>query len=271
MTDAPLAGAVVVVTGAGRGIGRQIALAFAGAGASLALVGRDRAALKETRELIASPGGEALIASPGGEALIAPADIGEPDQVEAMAAEVLGKLGRVDVLVCNSGVAGPTAPLWEISPADWVQTLRVNVTGTFLCCRAVLPAMIERRSGAITVIGSVSGKRPLYGRTPYTTSKLALVGLVRTLAWEAGPHGIRVNLISPGFVAGPRIDRVIDAQAQARGISPEQARAGLVESSPLGRLTPPEDVAACAVFLASPAAASITGEDLNVSAGVVMY
>ncbi|MBV8989487.1 MAG: SDR family oxidoreductase, partial [Solirubrobacterales bacterium] len=100
---------------------------------------------------------------------------------------------------------------------------------------------------------------------------LGLVGLVRTLAWETGPHGIRVNLISPGFVAGPRIERVIEGQAQALGVTPVQAREGLLSASPMARLTEPEDVAACAVFLASPGAASITGEDLNVSAGVVMY
>lgn len=134
MTDA-----VVVVTGAGKGIGRHIALAFADAGATVAAVGRDVTALQETCELIA------------GRSLAVRADLREPDQVEAMARRVLDELGRVDVLVCNSGIAGPTAPLWEISPQEWEETLSVNVTGTFLCCRALLPAMIARRSGAIVV------------------------------------------------------------------------------------------------------------------------
>jgi NAD(P)-dependent dehydrogenase (short-subunit alcohol dehydrogenase family) len=195
------------------------------------------------------------------------ADVGDPDAM----ASVAERFGTPDALVLAAGVPGPTAPLWEISPHEWAQTLNVNVTGTFLCCRALLPAMISRGAGAIVVIGSVSGKRPLHGRTPYTTSKLGLVGLVRTLAWETGEHGIRVNLISPGYVAGPRIERVIAAQATALDLTPDQARARFTSSSPLGGLTPPEDVAACAVFLASPAAASITGEDLNVSAGVAMY
>ncbi len=256
MTEA-LGGAVAVVTGAGKGIGRHIALALADAGATVAAVGRDVAALEETRELV---GGIAVRA-----------DVSDVGQVDAMAERVLGELGRVDVLVCNSGIAGPTAPLWEIAPADWHEVLRVNVTGTFLCCRALLPAMIERRGGSIVVIGSVSGKRPLHGRTPYTTSKLALVGLVRTLAWEVGAHGIRVNLISPGYVAGPRIERVIAAQAEALDVAPAEVLARFTDASPLGALTAPEDVAACAVFLASPAAASVTGEDLNVSAGVAMY
>lgn len=258
MTEA-LGGAVAVVTGAGKGIGRHIALAFADADATVGAVGRDVAALEETCELIAGP------------AIAVRADISDAEQVDAMARRVLEDLGRVDVLVCNSGIAGPTAPLWEIEPADWEQVLSVNVTGTFLCCRALLPAMIERGGGSIVVIGSVSGKRPLHGRTPYTTSKLALVGLVRTLAWEVGAHGIRVNLISPGYVAGPRIERVIAAQGQALGVGPEEALARFTSASPLGGLTAPEDVASCAVFLASPAAASVTGEDLNVSAGVAMY
>jgi NAD(P)-dependent dehydrogenase (short-subunit alcohol dehydrogenase family) len=263
MTEAwPLEDAVVVVTGAGKGIGRHIALAFADQGATVALVGRDAAALDATRELAEQRTEHALVV---------PADVREPHEVEAMAARVLDELGTVDVLVCNSGVAGPTAPLWEIAPEDWEQTLGVNLTGTFLCCRALLPAMIERGRGSIVVIGSVSGKRPLHGRTPYTASKLGLVGLVRTLAWETGEHGVRVNLVSPGYVAGPRIDRVIEAQAQAQGVTAEEARARFASASPLGRLTPAEDVAACVLFLASPAAASITGEDLNVSAGVAMY
>ena len=258
MTEA-LSGAVAVVTGAEKKIGRHIALAFANAGATVAAVGRDVAALEETCELIA------------GHAIAVRADISDAEQVDAMARRVREQLGRVDVLVCNSGIAGPTAPLWEIAPADWEEVLTVNVTGAFLCCRALLPAMIDRRGGSIVVIGSVSGKRPLHGRTPYTTSKLALVGLVRTLAWEVGAHGIRVNLISPGYVAGPRIERVIAAQAQALGVEPEEALARFTSASPLGGLTAPEDVASCAVFLASPAAASVTGEDLNVSAGVAMY
>ena len=257
-----LEGAAVVVTGAGKGIGREIALAFGRAGALVGLTGRDRARLDETL---------ALVRESGGDGAIALADIRVPDEVEAMAARLLGELGRVDVLVCNSGVAGPTAPLWEIALEEWEDTLRINVTGTFLCCKALLPAMIERHSGSVVVIGSLTGKRPLHGRTPYTTSKLGLVGLVRTLAWETGPYGIRVNLISPGFVAGPRIERVIAAQAETLSITPDEVRERMVSPAPLARLTPAQDVAACAVFLASPAAASITGEDMNVSGGLVMY
>jgi NAD(P)-dependent dehydrogenase (short-subunit alcohol dehydrogenase family) len=131
--------------------------------------------------------------------------------------------------------------------------------------------MIEQGSGAVTVVGSISGKRPLYGRSAYTTTKAALIGMVRTLAQEAGPHGIRVNLVSPGFVAGPRLDWVISAQAAARGLTPEEIRASFEAESALGRLTRPEDVADTVHFLSSPEAGAITGADINVNSGVVMY
>ena len=249
---------VVLITGASQGIGREIALAFADTGALLVLTSRNRDNLEQTR---------ALVAARGAQARVAPADVGDAADVQRLADEV----GPIDTLVCNSGIAGPTAVLWEIEPEQWEETMRVNVGGVYHCCRSFLPRMIDRRSGSVVVIGSMSGKRPLHSRTPYVTGKLGLVGLVRTLALETGPFGIRVNLISPGAVAGPRIDSVIEGQAASLHISPAQARERFTASSPLGRLTEPTEVAAAAVFLASPAAGAITGEDLNVSAGVVPY
>ena len=121
------------------------------------------------------------------------------------------------------------------------------------------------------MIASMTGKRPLFGRTPYAGTKLALVGLARTLAWEVGPYGIRVNVISPGAVEGERIGRIVRNQAAVQGISIDESMRQFTSSTPLGRLVPPGDIAAAAVFLASDRAASITGEDLNVSAGTVMY
>ncbi len=147
----------------------------------------------------------------------------------------------------------------------------MNLFGVFLVSRAVLPVMVEQESGSVIVIGSISGKRPLYGRSSYNTSKAALIGLTRTLAAEAGEWGIRVNLVSPGFVAGPRLDWVIEAQAEARGVDAAEVRAEFERQSPMSRLTEAEDVARAVVFLASPEAAGVTGADLNVNSGVVMY
>jgi NAD(P)-dependent dehydrogenase (short-subunit alcohol dehydrogenase family) len=256
------AGPVVAITGAGRGIGREIALAFADTGARLVLAARTEPELEQTRLLVTERGAEAIVAL---------TDVTDPEQTTAMAAAALGAFGVIDVLVCNSGIAGPTAPLWEIEPEQWRETMRVNVEGVYLCCRAALPSMVARGMGSVIVIGSMTGKRPLHGRTPYSASKLALVGLVRTLAWEAGSHGIRVNLISPGGVRGPRIEAVIAKQAAALGISEEESLARWTAASPMARLTEAGEVASAAVFLASPAASGITGEDLNVSAGVVTF
>lgn len=253
---------VAVVTGAGRGIGREIALGLAREGAALVLASRTEGALLETRASI-----EAI----GGVAIVVPADISQPASVQNLADRTLDYFGHVDVLVNNSGIGGPSAPLWEIDPTDWEATFAVNVTGTYLCCRAFLPAMIKRTSGSVIIIGSMTGKRPLWGRTPYAASKLALVGLARTLALEAGPYGVRVNVISPGAIEGERIEWVIRKQAEGRGISADEVRQELASGSPLKRLVPPADVAAAAVFLASSRASSVTGEDLNISAGLVMY
>jgi len=253
---------VAVISGGGRGIGRAIALAYAREGARLVLAARSLPELEET--------GRAII-DLGSEALVVPTDISDAESVAALSRQTLARFGRVDILVNNSGVAGPTAPLWEITPAAWEETFAVNVTGTFLCCRAFLPAMIQQSGGCIVIIGSMTGKRPLVGRTPYAASKLALVGLARTLAWEVGPYGIRVNVISPGPVEGERIEMVLRKQAEVKGVSVEETRQAFLRDSPLGRLIPSTDIAGAAVFLASDLARSITGEDLNVSAGITMY
>ena len=262
MTAPQLDGAVAVVTGAGTGIGREISLRLAADGADVVLTGRSAGPMEEVAEAVRATGRRASVVR---------MDLREPASIEAAAEAVQEEFGRVDVLVNNSGVGGPSAPLWEIDPDEWEETFRVNVTGTFLVCRAFLPGMIERRSGSVVVIGSMTGKRPLVNRTPYAASKTALIGLVRTLAFEVGPHGIRVNLVSPGPVEGNRIQWVLEQQAQARGITFEQARDDFTSGSPLKRLVPPGDVANAVSYLASPGSASITGDDLNVSAGLVMY
>ena len=253
---------VAVVTGAGRGIGRVIAETLAREGAHVVLAARSVDLLEQTREIVESHGRTGLVV---------PTDLVDRDQVATLARAALDHFGAVDVLVNNSGVGGPSAPLWEVDPGEWEATLAVNVTGTFLACRAFLPAMIERGAGNVVVVGSFSGKRPLLNRTAYTTSKMALVGMVRTLAVEAGGHGVRVNLVSPGAVQGERIEWVIGRLQQAQGISYEQARATLVSDSPFKRLVQPEEVAQAVVFLASDRSSPVTGEDLNVSAGAVMY
>jgi NAD(P)-dependent dehydrogenase (short-subunit alcohol dehydrogenase family) len=226
------------------------------------LAARSRDGLEETAAQI-----DAL----GGMSLVVPTDLREPAEIEALAERIQSELGYLDTIVCNTGIAGPTAELWKVTPDEWDETLRVNLTGTFLVCRALLPAMIERGTGSVVVIGSSTGKRPLYGRTPYAASKMALVGLVRTLAAELGPLGVRVNLISPGGVDGPRVRDVIREHARATGSTDEGVLEEYLKITPLRRLVAPEQIADAVAFLASDAAAAITGEDLNVSAGATTY
>jgi NAD(P)-dependent dehydrogenase (short-subunit alcohol dehydrogenase family) len=253
-----LDGRTAVITGASQGIGREIALRFASEGAHVVLAARSRERLEETA---------ALVDAAGGSALVVPVDLCVAADVDRLAAEA----GPVDTIVANSGIAGPTAELWKVDPDDWHETIAVNLTGTFLLCRALLPAMVERGSGSIVVIGSTTGKRPLWGRSPYAATKLGLVGLVRTLAVELGPHGVRVNLISPGAVEGERIENVIREQARAAGTSYDDVHAEFMKSIPLRRFVTAGEIADAAVFLASDASGSTTGEDLNVSGGVAMY
>ncbi|GAC1568484.1 MAG: SDR family oxidoreductase [Ktedonobacteraceae bacterium] len=253
---------VAVITGGGRGIGRVIAFAFARAGADLVLAARSLEALEATKTEIESLGRKVLVVL---------TDVRSEESVRFLAEQALGYFGHVDILVNNAGITGPTAMLWEVTPAEWEETCAVNVTGPYLCCRAFLPAMIERRAGSIIFISSMTGKRPLVGRSTYAAGKMALVGLARTLAWETGPYGIRVNVVSPGAVEGERVERVIREQARVEGISLEESRRRFTGNSPLGRMVPPENIAKAVLFLASDSAASITGEDLNVSAGTVMY
>jgi len=257
-----LAGRAAVVTGAARGIGRVIALAMARAGADLLLCARRPFELEPVIDEIAALGRQGVPCE---------VDLRDPRQVAHIVPTAQAELGRIDILVNNSGVAGPSAPLWEVDPADWKETLDVNLTGAFLCCRAVAAHMVAQRRGSIVLVGSITGKRPLLHRSPYAASKLGLLGLCRTLALDAGPYGVRANVISPGFVEGPRIDWVIGRQAAAQGRPEADVRFDLEHQAPLQRLVTASEVANAAVFLAGDGASGITGVDLNVAAGAVMY
>jgi NAD(P)-dependent dehydrogenase (short-subunit alcohol dehydrogenase family) len=252
---------VAVVTGGNRGIGRAIAVALAADGFAVAVTARDADTLADT---------VAAIEADGGTALAVPCDVRDEESVTTMARDV-ADLGRVHTVVANAGIAGPTAPLHEIQLAEWRNCLATDLDGVFLTFRALVPAMIESGAGSLIAISSMTGKRPLHGRTPYAAAKMGVIGLVRTLAVELGPHGIRVNAVCPGAVAGPRIDDVIRRQAATRGITEDEALLAFTGASPLARLVKANEVATACAYLASDAAASITGEDLNVSAGVVMY
>ncbi len=253
--DRRLDGKVAIVTGGGTGIGAAIAARFAAEGASVAISGRRANLLDDVAGTIRSAGGTALAV---------PGDSATEDGVEALFARVAADLGPLDVLVNNAAVAGPVAPIWEQEFEGWQETLRINLSGPWLCSRAATRGMMERKNGNIINIGSMSGKRPLANRTPYTSTKLGLVGLTRTLAVELGAFNVNVNCISPGATAGTRLEEL----AEKAGITLEQLLAGAAAGAALKRISEPEDIAGLAAFLASPDARNITGMDITVDAGV---
>ena len=261
-TGRPLASSVVLVTGGAGGLGREIVAALASAGAEVAVTARDVSRLEP---IVAEVGRRGTRAVP-----IA-MDLRERASIGAAVDAAMDAFGRIDVLVCNSGIAGPSSSVLSVTDAEWDDTIAVNLTGTFLCAREVARHMAAAKQGSIVLIGSMTGKRPLLNRAPYAASKMALVGLSRTMAWDLGPDGIRVNVVSPGFVDGERLDWVVDAQATAQGRPPAEILLDMEHASPLSRVTSPEDVARAVVFLASDASGGITGEDLNVSSGIVMH
>ena len=253
---------MAVVTGANRGIGRVIALALAEAGASVAISARDSASLETVAAEVRALGRECLPIA---------CDVSSEASVVALGAAVLDQFDRVDVVIANAGVAGPTKAMHELDLAEWRECLTVDLDGVFLTFRSFIPSMISACRGSLIAISSITGKRPLAGRSPYAAAKMGVIGLCRTLAEEVGPHGIRVNAVCPGAVSGPRIDDVLRNQARIKGISEAEARRQFTDPAPLRRLVDAEEIAGTCVFLASDAASGITGQDINVSAGLVMY
>jgi NAD(P)-dependent dehydrogenase (short-subunit alcohol dehydrogenase family) len=266
--DGELSGRTALVTGAGNGLGRAIAIALAGAGARVILAGRTRATLEETAGLIpAPPAPPALPALPGppDRPVVAPADVASPASVDALRDSLSGV--EVDLLVNNAGIGGPVKPLVDIEPAEWDEVFGANVRSIYLMCRAFLPAMYRRGSGDVINIASVTGKRPLTRRTPYAASKTAVLGLTRTLAFEAGPLGVRVNSLSPGPCRGERMTRNFTAEAAASGTSYAQAEEAFVSRAALRRLVEEDEVAAA--VLAMLRMPGLCGADIDLSAGMI--
>jgi NAD(P)-dependent dehydrogenase (short-subunit alcohol dehydrogenase family) len=250
-----------VVTGGGRAIGKAIALRLAREGADVALASPDR----EDIEAVA-----AEIAALGRRGLPIVADVRREDQVVAMAEQVRKSFGRIDILVNNAGITGPTAPVARVNREDWDDVLAVNLTGPYLCCKAVLPEMVARRRGKIVNIASIAGKIGYALRSPYCVSKWGLIGLTLTLAKEVGAHNIQVNAVCPGPVKGERMQRLFDQRARELGQTPAEVERSYVEETLLKRLIAPEDVAALVAFLASPEGDNITGQTLDVTAGYAL-
>ena len=250
---------VAIVTGGGKGIGKAIAARYAKEGAAVVVNGTDTEAIESV---------SAEIVAAGGRAVAFPADIADESQVEQLTARAITEFGKIDILVNNSGIMGPTAPAVNVRREDWERTLAVNLTGAFLCAKHALPDMINRRTGCVLNITSVAGLGGYPLRSPYSASKWGMIGLTKTLALEVGRYGITVNAIAPGPVRGERIDNVIRKRAEEMGRPFEDVQGEYLEMTALKRMVENEDIAAMALFLASAEGRNITGETINISAGM---
>lgn len=242
-----------LVTGGGSGLGRAIAVALREADYRVILCGRRLAPLQQTAEEI----------GPG--VRVGVVDVSDPASVDALRDELVDE--DVSVLVNNAGIPGPVKPLAEIDPEEWDEVFAVNVRGIFLMCRAFVPPMVRRGVGDVINLASVSGKRPLAMRTPYTASKMAVIGLSTTLGAEVGTAGVRVNTLSPGPVRGERMARNFRLESERLGISEAEAEARFAARATLGRLVEEEEVGAAVVAMLG-----MTGlhcADIDLSAGMV--
>jgi NAD(P)-dependent dehydrogenase (short-subunit alcohol dehydrogenase family) len=254
-----LDGTTAFVTGASQGIGREIATTLAENGAEVALAARSDTIHEISDDI-------------GDRALAVTTDVTDSASVEASIAATVDRFGGLDCLVNNAGIAGPTAPVEEIDEDEWNQTLDVNVSGMYRTVKEASPHLRESDRGRVVNLSSISGKRPLAKRTPYVASKMAVIGLTRTLAVELGEDDVTVNAICPGPVEGPRLDDVVEEQARGTDRTVDEVRQDLFfDDAALGKLVSAGDVAEMVVFLASDAASHVTAQDINVDAGTIWY
>ncbi len=251
----PEPGLRVVITGAAAGIGFTIAKAFDEAGARICVCDIDPAAVAAARA--ASPSIEAVVAN-----------VADRDSVDRFIDTAADALGGIDVLVNNAGIAGPTGAIEELAPEDWDRTTSTNLNSQYYVLRRAVPILKRSPSASIIAMSSVAGRLGYPYRTPYASTKWAIVGLVKSLAAELGGDNVRVNAVLPGLVTGPRIDRVIDARAKALGIGYDDMKAEYLKKISLGRMVTEDDVAAMTLFLCSPAARNITGQAISVDGNV---
>jgi NAD(P)-dependent dehydrogenase (short-subunit alcohol dehydrogenase family) len=256
-----LDGKAAIVTGAGAGIGKACARKLAQEGAAVVVA--------ERSESDGTSAAEKILAS-GGQALFVRCDVSIEQDVKTLINRTVEIYGTLDILVNNAGVPGSVKPVSDLSLKEWRSAMSINLDGTFLCCKYALPVMMEKKTGVIINMASVSGKRPMPLRSVYTTAKMGVIGLTRTLAAEVGSFNIRVNAICPGSVTGERQQTVFEGIMRSTGTSLEEVRKMKAESAALKSFVEPEDVASLVVFLASDESRKITGQDINVCAGAVM-
>lgn len=253
-------GTTAFVTGASRGIGRAIAERIVADGGSVTIAARSDAIYD-----VAAALGE-------DRALAVETDVAEESSVAAAIDATIDEFGGLDVLVNNAAIAGPTAPVEEVPTDEWQRTIDVNLTGAFLTVKHAVPALKESDRGTVVNISSITGKRPLPDRTPYAATKIGLIGLTRTLAFELGEYGVTVNTICPGAVETERLQRVFERHAEELGVSFEEALHDLVLADcAIEEIQQPAEVAGLVAFLASDHGRHVTAQDINLDSGATWY
>jgi 3-oxoacyl-[acyl-carrier protein] reductase len=252
--QAGLKGKVAIVTGGGRGIGREIALALAAQGANIVLVDVDEKTLKEAEAEVSARGGSAL----GGKAMSIKADVTSSADMEKLADEAMAKFGSIDILINNAGITRDNL-IMRMKEDEWDKVLTINLKGTFNCTKAVSRYMMKQRSGRIVNIASVIGIAGNVGQANYAASKGGVIAFTKSAAREFAPRNINVNAVAPGFI-----------QTAMTDVLKEDVKSKMMERIPLARLGTPKDVADAVMFLVSDASSYITGQTIVVDGGMVM-
>lgn len=242
---------VIFISGGATGIGRVMARRFLRAGGTVHVADVDPQAVEQF--IAEHPGTSGSVC-----------DVGDVAQVDRAFDELQALHGRLDVLINNAGIAGPTARVEDIAPGAWERTIAVDLNGQFYCARRAVPLLRNAGGGSIICIASTAAFFGFPLRSPYAACKWAIIGFAKTLAMELGPERIRVNAICPGSVSGPRIDGVIERDAESRGMQPEEIRELYLRQTSMRTFVEAEDVAEMAYFLASPAGARISGQAIGV-------
>ena len=256
-------GKVAIITGAGTGIGRDMAIAFTKEGANVTIAARRQNLLEETADLAEQASGR--------RPLVVKMDLTIEEQVDDMVEQTVAKFGQVDFMINNAAMPGKDLYIWEQTLENWNQTLATNLTSKFLTSRACLKHMMPRRTGVILTFSSTAALGPYPRKSHYTASKSAIFGFTRTLAQEVGPYGIRANCIVPGAIATDLLKNYIKRIADEQGKDPDEMAKEMASNVALQRQVRPEEVTKTVMFLCSDDSSAITGQMIRVCAGGAMW